>query len=120
MHCGFTRRPPPRWPAIAGRLVVLACVFIALTLGLSAGPASARLCGPAGAPAKSSARTISGVRILAAHMPSAAKMECAPQQSWPERRGNADPMSFVFFLGIIVAFVLVPMVMGRREELPPE
>ena len=29
-------------------------------------------------------------------------------------------MSFVFFMGLIVAFVLVPIALGRREQLPPE
>jgi hypothetical protein len=36
------------------------------------------------------------------------------------KRGNADAMSFVFFMGLIVAFVLVPIALGRREQLPPE
>jgi hypothetical protein len=29
-------------------------------------------------------------------------------------------MSFVFFMGIVVAFMFVPFALGRREELPPE
>ena len=32
------------------------------------------------------------------------------------RRGNADPMSFVFFMGVLIAFVAVPVTLGRREE----
>jgi hypothetical protein len=29
-------------------------------------------------------------------------------------------MSFVFFMGVVVAIVLIPVAFGRREELPPE
>jgi len=29
-------------------------------------------------------------------------------------------MSFVFFMGVLIAFVLVPIALGRREEIPPE
>jgi hypothetical protein len=29
-------------------------------------------------------------------------------------------MSFVFFMGVLIAFVLVPIGSGRREEIPPE
>jgi hypothetical protein len=29
-------------------------------------------------------------------------------------------MSFVFFIGILVAVVLVPVAIGRREEFPAE
>lgn len=117
MHCGFSRRPPPRWPAIAGQFVVLVFLFV-LTLGLTAEPASARPCGPVGPGAISS--TPHMARTLASHVTVAAKKECEPEQAWPDRRGNADPMSFVFFMGIIVAFVVVPVALGRREKLPPE
>ena len=36
------------------------------------------------------------------------------------RRGNADPMSFVFFMGVVIAFVAVPFALSRREELSRE
>jgi hypothetical protein len=29
-------------------------------------------------------------------------------------------MSFVFFMGIVIAFVVVPVGLGPRAELPPE
>jgi hypothetical protein len=29
-------------------------------------------------------------------------------------------MSFMFFIGIMIAVVLVPVALGRREDLPPE
>jgi hypothetical protein len=29
-------------------------------------------------------------------------------------------MSFVFFMGVLIAFVLVPIGSGRPEEIPPE
>jgi hypothetical protein len=29
-------------------------------------------------------------------------------------------MSFMFFIGIVIAVVLVPAALGRREEPPPE
>jgi hypothetical protein len=29
-------------------------------------------------------------------------------------------MSFVFFMGILIAFVLVPVGLGPRGEIPPE
>ena len=57
-------------------------------------------------------------RTLQSH--STAQRDCDSQPSRPFRHKNADPMSFVFFVGILVAFVLVPVALGRREELPPE
>jgi hypothetical protein len=29
-------------------------------------------------------------------------------------------MSFVFFMGVLIAFVAVPVALSRREELSPE
>jgi hypothetical protein len=115
MNCGFSWRPPRR-TAFAGRLVLLACL-LALAFGLSAGPASAYPCkSPQPPPAASGERTLTG------HV-DAQEDDCEPDSEARApafRRRNADPMSFVFFIGILVAVVLVPVAFGRREELPPE
>jgi hypothetical protein len=29
-------------------------------------------------------------------------------------------MSFVFFIGVVCAVLLIPVAFGRRDELPPE
>jgi hypothetical protein len=105
MHCGSSRRPPRR-TAFAGRLALL-CALVLLALGPSAGPATAYSCGAA-----------KPIRTLAVHAPE--KKGCEQESAPPARRGNADPMSFMFFIGIILAVVLVPVALGRREELPPE
>ena len=112
MHCGFSRRPPRR-TALAGRLGFVACALV-LALGLSSGPASAYPCKP-----PDPAPVASGVRTLAGHVVVQQK-DCEPEPSRPARRGNADPMSFVFFIGILVAVVLVPVTIGRRETFPAE
>ena len=112
MYCGFSWRPPRR-PAVAGRLVSFACVLV-LAFGISAGPASAYPCKP---PDPSSAA--SGVRTLGGHVETQQR-DCDAEPSRPARRGNADPMSFMFFIGIVVAVVFVPAALGRREDLPHE
>ena len=110
MYCGFFWRPPRR-TAFAGRLVSFACIFI-LAFGISAGPASAYPCKPS--PAASGARTL-------ASSGQAEQLECDPEPApRPAKRGNADPMSFMFFIGILIAVVLVPVALGRREDFPPE
>jgi hypothetical protein len=105
MHCGSSRRPPRR-TAVAGRLALL-CALLLLALGPFVGPASAYSCG-----ATKPARTLAG------HAPE--KKDCEQEPARPARRGNADPMSFMFFMGIVLAVVLVPVALGRPEELPPE
>ena len=105
MHCGLSRRPPRR-TAFAGRLGLLCCLLV-LAFGVGAGPAAAYSCG-----ATSPARTLAG------H--GAVKRDCDQKPARTTRRGNADPMSFVFFMGVLIAFVLVPIALGRREEIPPE
>ena len=48
------------------------------------------------------------------------KKDCDPEPARTTRRRNADPMSFVFFMGVLIAFVLVPVALRRREEHSPE
>jgi hypothetical protein len=107
MHCGV------------GRLASLVCLLL-LALAISAGPAGAYRCGVAG-----SARTLS------AHVTKADEKDCSAP---PRKRGNADPISFAFFIGIIVAVLFVPIALGRsrlepqwadpsvgkRKDLPPQ
>ena len=106
MHCGTPGRTPPRRPAFVGRLTLLVLALL-LALTVSVGPASAYPCGPPG-----------GTRPLAGHVAKADE-RCEPSEPF-KRRGNADPLSFAFFIGIIVAVLLVPAAMRRREDLPPE
>jgi len=107
MHCGTPGRTPPRRPAFVGRLTLLVLPLL-LALTVWAGPVSASPCAPTGEQ-----------RTLAGHVANVAEKECEPSPPF-ERRGNADPISFAFFIGIIVAVLLVPVAMGRREDLPPE
>jgi hypothetical protein len=100
MHCGF-RRTPPRRPAFAGRLVILVCLLV--LFGGPVAPARAYVCSP-----PSTTRTLT------------AQKDCDRPQAARPKRGDADPMSFVFFLGIVVVVVLFPVALGQREELPPE
>jgi drug/metabolite transporter (DMT)-like permease len=102
MLCGFWREPPRR-PAFAGRLAVLFCVLCVLFAGSTA-PASAYAC----------ATSSSGKARVAA------EESCARSSIVRRHRGEADTMSFVFFMGVVVAIVLIPVAFGRREELPPE
>ncbi|HEU5065081.1 MAG TPA: hypothetical protein VFT86_04240 [Gaiellaceae bacterium] len=78
-----------------------------LAFGVWSGPAAAYSCG-----ATAQARTPAG------HVTE--KKDCEREPARTTRRGNADPMSFVFFMGILIAFVLVPVALGRREEHSPE
>lgn len=109
MYCGYSWRPPRR-TAIAGRLVLL-CSLIVLALGMSAGPASAYSCG-ATTSQKGQARTLAS-RVVG-------KKDCEEEPARPVKRGDADPMSFVFFIGIMVAVVLVPIALNKRGLGPPE
>ena len=113
MNCGFFWRPPRRL-AVAGRLVSFACILI-LAFGISAGPASAYSCKlPDRTPVASGARTLAGTV-------QPEQMDCDPEPTpRPAKRGNADPMSFIFFIGILTAVVFVPVALGRRENLQPE
>jgi hypothetical protein len=88
-----------------GRLTGLVCLVL-LALALSAGPAGAYSCGVAGS-----------VRTLSAHVTKADEKDCTAP---PRRRRNADPISFAFFVGIIVAVLLVPIAVRKREDLPPQ
>jgi len=117
MYCSTWR--PPRRTAFAGRLGLLFCLLV-LAFGVSAGPAAAYSCG-----ATSSPRTLAGHvsghrsgRSLRFAPPQ--KKDCDPPPPRTTRRGNADPMSFVFFMGIVIAFVAVPLALSRREELARE
>lgn len=120
MHCGTSGRTPPRRPAfIVGRLTSFALLLL-LALAVSAGPASAQPCAPSSAPAQApGVAPAGGVRTLAAHVPKSSPKECEPSEPF-NKRGNADPISFAFFIGIIAAVLLVPIALGRREDLPPE
>ena len=108
MHCGFSWRTPSRRTvsAYTGRLALFACL-LALVLGPAVQPASAYVCG----------RPSKETRSLSAHV--GAQKDC-DRPAGRVKRGNADPMSFMFFIGILVAVVLVPVALGRREDLPPE
>jgi hypothetical protein len=103
MFCGHWRTPPRR-PVFAGRLAVLLCL-LAVLCAASAAPAGAYVC----ARSKSHAPRV------------AAQKNCDRQQPpvW-RKHGEADATSFVFFIGVVFAIVLVPIAFGRREELPSE
>jgi hypothetical protein len=103
MFCGFWRTPPRR-PAFAGRLAVLLCVLGGLFAG-SAAPAQAYVC----APSSADAPRVAG--------PTACDRPRAPV--W-RKHGDADAMSFVFFIGTVCAVLVIPVAFGRREELRPE
>jgi len=36
------------------------------------------------------------------------------------KHGDADAMSFVFFIGTVCAVLVIPVAFGRREEVRPE
>ena len=57
-----------------------------------------------------------------AHAPRvAAQKACdAPRAPVWRKHGEADAMSFVFFIGAVFAMLLIPVAFGRREELPPQ
>ena len=92
--------------AYAGRLALLACL-LALMLGPAVQPAGAYVCG----------RAPQQTRALQGHV---GTLKDCDRPASRLKRGNADPMSFVFFIGIMAAVVLVPITLGRREELPPQ
>jgi hypothetical protein len=106
MYCGTSGRTPPRRPAFVGRLILLVLPLL-LSFAFSAGPASAYRCAP------SAKGTPSG------HMANAGEQQCQPTERF-KRRGNADPLSFVFFMGIMLAVVVVPVAVWRREDPSPE
>ena len=103
MFCGFWRTPPRR-PAFAGRLAVLLCVLVGLFAG-AATPARAYVC----APSSTHADRVAGQTAY----------DRAGAPVW-RKHGDADAMSFVFFIGTVCAVLLIPFAFGRREELPPE
>ena len=86
----------------------LACFLCLLTFFVAA------TAGPAGAYSCSSG---SG-RTLSAHS-NEADRECSRLRKGPLER-KADPISFAFFVGLIVVVLLVPVVLGKREDLPPQ
>jgi hypothetical protein len=106
MNCGSPARPPPRRPAATGRLAVFACLLL-LAAACWAGPAGASYTCAGGGPAQ----TVSG------HVAGGGEENCSPNR--PAER-TADAMSFVFFLGMMLAVVLVPVAVNKREETPPE
>ena len=106
MPCGTPGRTPPRRSAFAGRLIRLVLPLL-LALTVWAGPASAYRCASDAKPA------------LAGPASKAGAKQCEPSSPL-KKRGNADPLSFVFFMGIIVAVLIVPVTRWRREDLPPE
>jgi hypothetical protein len=106
MHCGTPGRTPPRRPAFVGRLILLVLPLL-LALTVWAGPASAYRCAPAATGA------------VAGHAANVGEQQCEPSEPF-KRRGDADPLSFVFFIGIMVAVLVVPVAVWRREDLQPE
>jgi len=105
MNCGFSGCTPPRRAALARWLVLLLSVA-AIALGPAAVPASAYPCGSSDA-----------TRTLAGHV---AERECEPAPPRQLKHRTADPMSFIFFIGIMLAVVLVPVALGRQDELTRE
>jgi hypothetical protein len=101
MLCVSSWRPPRR-TAFAGRLGLLFCLVV-LGSGVWAAPVAAYSCDAA-----------SSSRARAGHI--LQKKDCTPEPARTTRRGNADPMSFVFFMGVVIAFVVVPFALSRREE----
>jgi hypothetical protein len=103
MFCGFWRTPLRR-PAFAGRLAVLLFVLLGLFAG-SARPARAYVCAPS-----------------SAHAPRVAAQKACERSRAPvwRKHGDADAMSFVFFIGAVTAILLIPVAFHRREELSPE
>ena len=106
MHCGTPGRTPPRRPAFAGRLILLVLPLL-LAFTVWAAPASAYPCAPG------ATRAVSGPAARAG------AKQCEQAQPSADRE-DADPLSFVFFMGIIMAVLLVPVAVWRREDLSPE
>jgi hypothetical protein len=105
MNCGTPGRTPSRRSAFAIRLILLVLTLL-LALTVWAAPASAYRCGP------------DATRVSNQRSTQADKNQCRP--SGPRKRGNADPISFAFFIGIIAAVLLVPITVRRREDVPSE
>src|SRR5262245_14974121 len=105
MFCGFSWRTPPRRPVFAGWLAVLLCLFVVLFAGSTA-PAGAYAC----VPSKSNAARVASHRSCDPPR---------PKQVW-RKHGDSDAMSFVFFIGAVCAVLLIPVALGRRDELPPQ
>ena len=57
------------------------------------------------------------MRTLSAHVTKADEKDCTPPR--PSVR-KADPISFAFFIGIIIAVLLVPVALNKREDFPSE
>jgi len=91
---------------MALRLACFLCL-LALIAGVSAGPTGAYPCGGSAGSA----------RTLSANVADPER-DCS-KPSRPVGR-NADPISFAFFIGIIVAVLLVPAALVRRKDAPPE
>ena len=87
MHCGTPGRTPPRRSAFAGRLILLVLPLL-LALTVWAAPASAYPCASDATPGLAGPGARAGAK------------QCEPSQP-PTERGNADPLSLVFFMGMI-------------------
>jgi hypothetical protein len=100
---GFWRTPPGP-SAFARRPVALLFLLVCLFAG-SAKPARAYVCAPS-----------------SGHVPRVAAQKACERQRAPvwRKQGDADAMSFVFFIGAVTAVLLIPVAFRRREELPPE
>jgi hypothetical protein len=104
MNCGSPVRPPPRRPVTVGRLASALCLVL-LALAFSAGPANAYPCGGSSGP----------VRTLAGHTRVDVN-ECTPAPKRQSLHRKADPISFAFFIGLIVAVLLVPVARLSKRE----
>ncbi len=86
-------------------MAVLLCVLVCLFAG-SAGPARAYVCAPG-----------------SSHPPRVAPQKNCDRpraaRAW-RKKGDADAMSFLFFIATVCAVLLIPLAFGRREELPPQ
>jgi hypothetical protein len=85
-------------------LAVLLCLLVGLFAGLATS-ARAYVCAPS-----------------SAHAPRVAGQTACDRPQAPvwRKHGDADAMSFVFFIGTVCAVLVIPVAFGRREELPPE
>lgn len=105
MNCGPSVRQPPRRLAAAGRIGSVLCLLL-LALALSSGPASAYPCDGSAGP----------VRTLSAHVIGTEVKECNPAPKRAPLHRKADPISFAFFIGLIVAVLLVPVARLSKRE----
>ena len=90
---------------MALRLAFFFCL-LTLVVAVTAGPAGAYSCSPG------------STRTLSAHS-NEADRECSRPRKKPLVR-KADPISFAFFIGLIVVVLFVPVFLGKREDLPPQ